>query len=129
MEFTLKTTIRATCMQIYTTWLNSAGHTEMTGGLAKITDKIGGKFTAWDGYIEGNNIALEPYGRIFQSWRTTEFDESDEDSLVELLLEEVDDQTELTLIHTNLPENGEHYIQGWEDYYFTPMNSYFSSIR
>lgn len=129
MEFTLKTTIRATSVQIYTTWLNSSGHTEMTGGAARITDKIGGKFTAWDGYIEGKNIALEPYGRILQSWRTTEFDEDDEDSLVELLLEEVDDQTELTLIHTNLPANGEHYIQGWEDYYFAPMNSYFSSLR
>ena len=129
MEFTLKTSIKATSVQIYRTWLNSAGHTEMTGGVAKITDKIGGKFTAWDGYIEGKNLALEPYGRILQSWRTTEFDETDEDSVVELLMEEVDGQTELTLIHTNLPENGAQYIEGWENYYFEPMKSYFSSIH
>ena len=129
MEFTLKTTIKASCAQIYTTWLSGAGHTKMTGGAAKITDKVGSKFTAWDGYIQGKNIALEPYGRILQSWRTTEFDEAEEDSQVELIMEEVDDQTELTLIHSNLPENGENYIQGWEDFYFIPMKSYFSNIR
>lgn len=125
MEFTLKTKLDATAEQIYRAWLSSDGHTNMTGGTATITDKIGDRFTAWDGYIEGRNIELEPFNRILQSWRTSEFEEHEEDSQVEILLNEIDKQTELILIHTNVPESGEHYKKGWDEHYFQPMKDYF----
>ncbi len=126
MEFTLKTIINTTAEKIYTTWLNSEGHTKMTGGAAIISDKIGDDFTAWDGYIEGKNIELEPNKRILQSWRTSQFLEQEHDSQLEILLNEIDGQTELTLIHTNVPESGAHYIKGWDESYFQPMKAYFS---
>ena len=127
MEFTLKTKIDAPADKVYTTWLSSQGHTEMTGGAAIISDKIGDIFTAWDGYIEGKNIELEPNKRILQSWRTSQFEETEVDSQLEILLHEIDGQTELALIHTNLPESGEHYKKGWDNHYFQPMKAYFSS--
>lgn len=80
MEFTVKTKIKASAKTIYTTWLSSEGHTHMTGGAATIAAKVGDPFTAWDGYIEGTNIALEPYTRILQSWRTSQFEEEEPDS-------------------------------------------------
>lgn len=126
MEFTLKTRIKATAKEIYTSWLDSEGHTNMTGGEATMSDKIGEGFTAWDGYIKGKNIALEPYKRILQSWRTSQFEENEKDAQLEVLLNETDGQTELTLIHTNVPESGEHYKKGWDDHYFQPMKTYFS---
>jgi activator of HSP90 ATPase len=126
MEFTLKTKFQASPREIYTTWLTSEGHTKMTGGTATISDIVGDHFTAWDGYIQGKNLALEPYKRILQTWRTSQFEESEEDSQLEILLQEVDGQTELTLIHTNVPESGEHYINGWENHYFQPIKAYFS---
>lgn len=126
MEFTLKTRIKATAKEIFKAWLNSKGHTEMTGGVAKVSDKIGDSFTAWDGYIEGKNISLEPYKRVVQSWRTSDFKEEETDSKIEVLLNETDGETELTLIHTNLPESGEAYKKGWDDHYFQPMKAYFS---
>ena len=126
MEFILKTIFHANAKEIYESWLSSEGHTRMTGGSANISDEIGDKFTAWDGYIEGINIDLEPNKRIFQTWRTSQFDENEEDSQIEVLLDEVNGKTEFTLIHTNLPESGEHYKQGWEDHYFEPMREYFS---
>ena len=126
MEFTLKTTIDASAEKIYTAWLSSEGHTKMTGGVATISDQVGASFTAWDGYIEGKNLELEPYRRIVQSWRTSQFEEEEPDSQLEILLNEVDGQTELTLIHTNVPESGEHYIKGWDNHYFEPMKAYFS---
>jgi activator of HSP90 ATPase len=127
MKFTLKAKINTTTKNIYTTWLNSDGHTNMTGGEAIVSDIIGDKFTAWNGYIEGKNIELEPNKRILQSWRTSQFEEQEQDSQVEILLHEVDGQTEITLIHSNLPESGEHYKKGWENHYFEPMKAYFSS--
>ena len=125
MEFTLKTTIKATAKQIYKSWLSTQGHTKMTGGAAFVSDKVGDSFTAWDGYIKGKNLTLEPYNRIVQSWRTSQFEEGEEDLQIEISLKEMDGKTELTLTHSNVPEIGEHYIKGWDEHYFTPMKAYF----
>lgn len=125
MEFTVKSTIKATAKELYQAWLNSQGHTAMTGGHAEISDKVGDSFTAWDEYIEGKNLALEPFKRIVQSWRTTEFDLDDEDSVIEVHFNESNGATEITLIHSNLPETGGHYEQGWIDHYFQPMKAFF----
>ena len=129
MEFTLKTTIKATAKQVYKSWLSTQGHTKMTGGEAFISDKVGDKFTAWNGYITGRNIELEPYNKIVQSWRSTNFNDDEGDSQIEVTLKESIDNTELTLTHTNVPESGEHYIKGWEEHYFAPMKAYFDVIK
>ena len=126
MEFTLHTKIKAPAEKIYTAWLSSEGHTNMTGGTAIISDTIGERFTAWDGYIEGKNLELEPHRRIVQSWRTSQFEETEEDSQIEILLNETNGETELTLIHTKVPESGDHYKKGWENHYFQPMKNWFS---
>lgn len=125
MEFTLTITLKSTPEQIYNAWLDSKLHSQMTGGEANCSNQIGGKFTAWNEYIEGSNIALTPNESIIQSWRTTEFKDEEADSQIEIFFSEIDDGTELTLTHTNLPKNGEQYKKGWEEHYFTPMKAYF----
>jgi activator of HSP90 ATPase len=125
MEFTLQTRLKAKPEEVYNAWLSSEGHSDMTGGEADVSDKIGANFTAWDGYIEGSNLALETNKRILQSWRTSEFLENEKDSILEILLEEKDGQTILTLNHTDVPESGKHYIKGWDESYFEPMKAYF----
>jgi len=129
MEFTLTTTIKATAKQIYKSWLSTQGHTKMTGGTAYVSDKIGDKFTAWDGYIKGENLVLEPYNKIVQSWRSTNFKDHEEDSQIEVILNGGDDETKLTLTHTNVPESGEHYKKGWDEHYFEPMKHYFELLN
>lgn len=129
MEFTLKTTIKATAKQIYKSWLSTQGHTKMTGGTAFISDKVGDKFTVWDGYITGANVELEPYNKIVQSWRSSNFEDHDPDSQIEVTLNEGDGETILTLTHTNVPETGEHYIKGWDEHYFEPMKKYFEFLN
>lgn len=110
---------------IFSAWLNSEKHTKMTGGEASCSNVVGDSFTAWDGYISGRNLELIENEKIVQSWRTTEFDESDEDSKLTILLSKTSEGTELTLIHTNIPEGQTQYRQGWIDHYFTPMRNYF----
>jgi activator of HSP90 ATPase len=68
---------------------------------------------------------LEPYHKIVQSWRSDNFKENEEDSQIEVTLSEADGVTELTLIHSKVPEDGEHYIKGWQEHYFDPMKAYF----
>jgi hypothetical protein len=41
-----------------------------------------------------------------------------------VLLHELDGKTELTLVHSNLPETGTHYKKGWQEHYFEPMSKY-----
>ncbi len=122
----LDITLPASPQEIYDAWMSSEGHTAMTGSAAEVDPKVGGLFTAWEGYISGKNLELEPYRRFVQSWRTTEFPKDAADSKIEVLLEAVKKGTKLTLIHTEMPEgSAEEYRKGWEDYYFKPMKDYF----
>ena len=61
-----------------------------------------------------------------QAWRTTSFKDTDEDSKIEIILNELKGKTELTLTHSNIPKDGEDYKKGWEDYYFKLMKDYFA---
>jgi activator of HSP90 ATPase len=102
----------------------------MTESSAEIDPRIGGRHSSGDGYIWGENLELEPGVRIVQSWRTTDFDDSDPDSRLELTFEETDEGSLLTLRHTNIPSGqGESYHKGWEEYYFDPMEEYFDGME
>jgi len=127
-SFRLTATIPASPQDIYETWLDSLGHSEMTGGEATMSDELGAEVSAWDGYISGRNLELIPGERIVQSWRTEEFDDEHEDSIVTIVLTEVDDGTLLTLEHSNVPDEQRSYEEGgWQSNYFEPMVAYFES--
>ena len=125
IEFEISGVIPATPDAVYAAWLNSDGHAKMTGSPAVASREVGAAFAAWDGYIQGRNLELEPPRRLLQSWRTSEFEESDEDSLLEVLLERVANGTRVTIRHSRLPDHGMQYKQGWVDAYLTPMVAYF----
>jgi uncharacterized protein YndB with AHSA1/START domain len=127
-SFTLASTIPASPEAVYDAWLDSAGHSAMTGGKAKASDKAGGAFTAWDGDISGKNIELARGKRIVQSWRTRRFSDADPDSTIIVTLAPVKEGTLLTLEHCDAPDGDEHkgyQNGGWEDHYFAPMKKYF----
>lgn len=127
-EITLTEAFKAKVSEIYNAWLNSEGHTAMTGSPATVDGKIGGRFTAWNGYISGSTLELTPNQRIVQTWRTSEFPDDAPDSHLEVLLCETEAGTEVTLTHTDMPENQvDSYRQGWEDFYFKPMREYFGN--
>jgi len=127
MEFEVSAIIASPPQEVYDAWLDSRAHSKMTGGKAKVSDKVGGNFKAWDGYISGRNLELEPGKRILQTWRTVDFADSEEDSQIEILFEATKGGTKLTLRHTKLPPHGETYQQGWVDNYFEPMRAFFES--
>ena len=130
IEFTVSKMIPASPQAIYDAWLSSEGHASITGGLpAEASPKVGAAYTAWDGYIAGTNLKLEPGKRIVQLWRSTDFDDSDPDSQIEVLLEAVPGGTKVTLHHTNVPDGQPDYQEGWHSHYFEPMKAYFSRIK
>jgi uncharacterized protein YndB with AHSA1/START domain len=129
VEFDVSEVFQATPEELYQAWLDSEGHSAMTGGQAETSPESGAPFTAWDGYIQGRNLELTPPSRIVQAWRTTEFADSDPDSILEIRFEPVEEGTRLTIHHSQLPSHGTVYEQGWIDNYFIPMREYFQSDR
>ena len=127
IQFQVSALIPARPELVYNAWLNSEGHAMMTGSPAQASAVVGGEFQAWDGYINGKNLELEAGKRILQSWRTSEFQPADPDSLLEIVLEPAPTGTRVILRHSNLPPHGEQYEQGWIDNYFLPMQEYFGS--
>lgn len=116
------------CERLYSAWLDSQEHGSFSGGAAQIDPGVGGAFSAWDGYITGTTLEMEPYRRIVQAWRTSDFPEDAPDSRLEVLLEPAGENTRLTLVHDHIPAGQEQeYQQGWLDYYFEPMKDYFSA--
>ena len=129
LDFTVSDVIPATPKEIYDAWLDSRLHAKMTGGHpATITAVQGERFAVWWGFITGKNIVLEPGKRIVQSWRTTQFEESDPDSQIDVLLEMVAGGTRVTIHHTNVPDRLTNYRDGgWQRDYFDLMKSFFSA--
>ena len=124
--FEISDVIPGTPRQIYEAWLSSKGHTEMTGGPAEVSPSVGGKFSTFGGVIFGENLELEPNSRIVQSWRAEGFPEGSPDSRLEVLLEDVDGSTKVTIRHSNIPDGqAEGYNKGWQDHYYQPMKEYF----
>jgi uncharacterized protein YndB with AHSA1/START domain len=128
--YTLTAIIPASPKEIYEAWLDSISHSEMTGGEATMSDEVGAEVAAWDGYIAGRNLELIPGERIVQSWRTSEFGDEHEDSIVTIVLQKVGDGTLLTLEHANVPDGHKSYEEGgWQSNYFEPMAAYFTERK
>ncbi len=124
IEFTVSAVIPASPEEIYDTWLDSVGHTNMTGSPAHATANVGDTFDAWDGYIRGKNVELEPGKRIVQSWRGSSYSDSDADSQIEVKFEPVEGGTKITLTHTNVPDDQASHEPGWTTHYFEPMKKH-----
>lgn len=129
VAFEVSALIPADRETVYRAWLSSDEHTLMTGSPARVSAVEGEAFEAWDGYIQGVNMDLEPPRRIRQLWRTVEFEAADQDSLLEIRLESEDEATRVTIHHSELPDHGLQYRQGWIDAYFTPMQAYFGQVQ
>lgn len=128
-KFKITVKLKCEAKDVFKGWLDNKMHAEFTGGAkAKINAKEGGEFSAYDGYITGKNLEIFPYKKIKQTWRTTEFADSDEDSVLELLFTQKDDYTLISLTHTNIPDGeGEKYKKGWKEYYFSFMKEFYDN--
>lgn len=128
-RFELSAIIPATPEDIYDDWLSSEGHSDMTGGEAVCDAKVGSTFSAWDGYITGENLELERPSRIVQRWWTSEFPRGT-DSRVEIRLDAEGQGTRVTIHHWDIPDAvSGRYEEGWKDHYLNPMTRYYSRRR
>jgi len=120
--------IDATPLEVYEAYVDPKKHATFTGQSAKGAPKVGGKFTAGDGYIMARHLELVKGKRILQEWTTTEWPEGYPPSLLELTLKAKGKKTELTMVHSKVPEEQvDYYAEGWQEFYWKPMTKYFAS--
>lgn len=111
---------------VYRALLLSKEHTEFTGSEAKCSARVGGKFTAWDKYISGKNIRLVKDKLIVQEWKTSEWPEGYEPSILKISLKREGEGTKLTMIQTRVPASQvDRYDKGWYESYWEPLKQYF----
>jgi activator of HSP90 ATPase len=111
---------------LYEAFMDAKIHSAFIGSKATCDPEIGGKFTAWDGYISGKNLELEKGKKIVQEWVTTEWPEDYPPSRLELAFKKVKEGTEISMVHSDVPaEQAEDLKEGWSEFYWKPLKNYF----
>lgn len=121
-----KATVQASPMDVYEAFLDAKKHAAFTGSKATSDPHVGGKFTAWDGYISGRHLELEKGKKIVQEWVTTEWPEGLPPSRLTLSFKKVKGGTEISLVQSEAPaEQAEELKEGWTEFYWKPLKEYF----
>jgi activator of HSP90 ATPase len=125
-----KAIVSAAPSEVYDALMDAKKHSAITGSKATSDPRVGGKFTAWDGYISGKNLELEKGKKIVQEWITTEWPENYPPSRLELVFDKVREGTEIVMTHSQVPaEQADDIAQGWIDFYWEPMKGYFKKQK
>ncbi|MBE7483181.1 MAG: SRPBCC domain-containing protein [Polyangiaceae bacterium] len=74
-EISQAVTFDATPAVVYRALVDPKHHAAMTGSRATNDGKVGGTFSAYDGYIVGFNVELSKGNRIVQAWRANDWKE------------------------------------------------------
>jgi activator of HSP90 ATPase len=114
--------------EVYDAFVDPKKHSKFTGSKATGKPVVGGKYTAWDGYIFGKFLELEDGKYVVQEWTTTDWAEGYPASKLELTFTAVPEGTEIRMVHSNVPkEQADEIAEGWADFYWNPLKEYFSN--
>jgi uncharacterized protein YndB with AHSA1/START domain len=122
-----KVIIPASPKEVYDAYTDPKKHSAFTESKATGKPVVGGKFTAWDGYIFGKYLELDDGKRVVQEWSSTDFPQGYGPSRLELCFNKVPKGTELIMVHSNVPEEqADETADGWVEWYWDPLKKYFS---
>ncbi len=123
---TQKVTIPAPPAEVYDAFMDARKHSTFTGGKATNDPKVGGKMSAWDGYITGKNLKLVEGKRIVQEWITTDWIAGYLPSTLDLTFTKKGNATELKMVHSDVPASmAASFADGWKEHYWTHLKNYF----
>lgn len=122
--------VHAHPMEVYKAFVDAKIHSTFTGSKATGKAKVGGKFTAWDGYISGKFMELQKGKGVVQEWITTDFPEGYPPSRLDLTFVEVEGGTEILMVHSDVPaEQVQELKEGWDEFYWRPLKEYFKRLH
>ena len=120
-------TFTAKPLDVYEALMDSRAHSAFTGSAARISPRVGGRFTAYDGYAEGRNLELIPGRKIVQSWRASDWPDGHY-STVTFALARAGTGAKLTFTQTEVPDDQVASVrQGWVEFYWEPLKALFAT--
>lgn len=122
----LKQTVTLPCSpaEAYELLMSSRKHAAFTDHPAKISTKLGGKVSAYDGYIEACNLELKPGKKIVQAWRTREWP-AGWFSKATWTFAKAKGGTKLVFTQTQIPAFDYADLKaGWVEHYWDRMKAY-----
>ena len=115
---------KANQKELYQLLMDSKKHAAFTEAEAKISSKVGGSFTAYDGWIGGKNVKLVPNKLIVQKWRGQDWPKGHY-SVATYKLEKKGTGTKLTFTQKSVPASKFKDISsGWKTHYWKKMKAY-----
>jgi activator of HSP90 ATPase len=108
---------------VYDLYVDAKKHAAFTGARASLVKKPGGKMRAWDGYVSGVMLLLEPGKRIVQTWKSQTWPKGRPESILDIRLKPRGKGTELTMIHAGIPTASlaKGFRSGWHTSYWKPI--------
>lgn len=121
---------KVTPAELYELFMDSAKHSAATGMPAKVSRKVGGKWSAFSGMILGKTLALVPNRMIVQAWRSSAWKKPDPDSILIVRFEKIKNGAAVYLAHVGVPSyDYKGVTRGWKKYYWGPWRAYFQARR
>ncbi len=124
-------TIKATPKEVYEILIDEKKHAKFTESETKIERRVGGEFSAYDGYNAGKIIELIPNEKIVITLRHDEDDwPRDYFSTVTFEMKDGKDGTRLVFTQIGLPiQHAGHINDGWKEHYWRPMKAMLAKQR
>jgi activator of HSP90 ATPase len=112
---------------LYDLLMSSKKHAGFTKHKAKMSSSIGGSFSAYNGYITGKNMTLEPGKKIVQSWRGSDWPKGHY-SRVTFKFMKVASGTKLIFSQSDVPiEQYQAVKDGWKESYWDKLKKYLTA--
>lgn len=95
-----------------------------SGYPAKMSTEPGSEFSLWEGDITGRNIEFIQDKKVVQEWY---FGEQTEKSIVTISIMPAGENSEVTVEHSNIPdEEFSNIAEGWREYYIGAIITFFN---
>jgi activator of HSP90 ATPase len=104
---------------VYATYLDPDRHAAVIGAAVEITAEVGEPFEAFDGHVRGRTLRLERDRMIVQTWGS---DQMGDGHLIVIALDPVDGGTEVSLLHTGIPDDKLPLVD-WPGRYWQPWRA------
>ena len=116
---------KASVAILYNLYMNSRQHAAATQADANISPIEGGRYSAHDKYITGNNLRLVKNKLIVQSWRASNWGKDIADSIFIIALEQKGNDVIVVATHANVPDDEfDDLKKGWKEFYWEPWKKY-----
>jgi activator of HSP90 ATPase len=95
-----------------------------SGYPAVMSEAPGSEFSLWEGDITGKNLEFIKDKKVMQEWY---FGEQTDKSIVTISIQPDGENSQVTVEHTNIPDNDFADIaEGWREYYIGAIVNFFN---